>query len=477
MKNMVIMKMRFIGLVMASAVALAACGKENTDISKEDQEIIDAIEDDLTEEDKEILNEIADELNEETAEDNSNYAATQPEEKKEYSKNFEPLPEIINASFGDMKVQVGKDMIFEYYSMTFDDVDKIIKESSEAERYSWEEYDKYVPESEAAILMLDGERYLVFAFKNLADYKNPKVTINQCRLVQVSTQFLPGEYFLPGGVCSDGTYQGEKLNMDNIETVFKGFEEDTKTNVSVLAPNKIEVNSWASETVDNTVYYFLNALTNYYGVGYREKSYPFTRIYKFAIDLSDGNVKYVSDSTCRTEKTFEQLGLEIGDRINISSLDKEAISEDGDKESMASSDASTSDGTELNTDASAKDEAKAQDSNYCKDIHGTYGYEQGFFVDLNTLQDLGDCYQMEMYVTWNFTGDSTARKDIIRVEKNAPATLFSLDTIKSGFWTGGTNTTFGQVVSEHQGGKIWMTDVSTGENGYITGITTITVSG
>ena len=130
---------------------------------------------------------------------------------------------------------------------------------------------------------------------------------------------------------------------------------------------------------------------------------------------------------------------------------------------------------ELENNASSENISEVYD--YCKDIHGTYGYETGFFVDLDSIQELDDCYQMEMYVTWSYTGDSTAPKDIIRIDKNAFVTMFPLETLKSGFWTGGKDTTFSQIVNEHKGGKIWMCDVDTGNNGYITSITTLTISG
>lgn len=138
------------------------------------------------------------------------------------------------------------------------------------------------------------------------------------------------------------------------------------------------------------------------------------------------------------------------------------------------SDVSSENGLEI---ADYRSENASKIADYCKDIHGTYGYEIGFFVDLNTIQELDDCYQMEMYATWSYTGDSSAPKDIIRIDKDAPVMLFPLDTLQSGSWTGGSDTTFSQVVKEHPGGKIWMCDVDTGSNGYITSITTLTISG
>ncbi len=138
------------------------------------------------------------------------------------------------------------------------------------------------------------------------------------------------------------------------------------------------------------------------------------------------------------------------------------------------SDGSTQDG---NAADDSDKSADAGNADYCKDIHGKYGYETGFYVDLNSLQELEDCYQMEMYVTWNYGGDPSAPKDVIRIDKNASAVLYPFDTIQSGFWTGGEGTTFSKVVSENPGRKIWMCDIETGANGYITDITTLTISG
>ncbi len=176
------------------------------------------------------------------------------------------------------------------------------------------------------------------------------------------------------------------------------------------------------------------------------------------------------------EEVSDSVAIAVSsEETNKAAAEQASVSEN--KEASATDVSKEVDKENKTADAEQKESKEVKSTDYCKDIHGTYGYETGFFVDLNSLQELDDCYQMEMSVTWTFTGDPSAPKDVIRIEKNAPAMLFPLDNIKSGAWLGGSETTFSKVVSEHPGGKIWMCDIDTGSNGYITSITTLTVSG
>ena len=293
---------------------LSACGKGD-EIDHREKESNEFLKNEVTSQDKEVGSGIKSESDSSL---NSVEETADREGEKEYSTDFEPLPEIINASYTDGKVQVGKDMIFQLHSMTFADVNKIVNESCEASRYEWEKYNKYVPEQENIILKLDGKSYLSFRFVNTVDYGSAKVKIDDCRLNYVQTWNLPGKVYYAGGIRSDG----KNIDFDNIETLFEGYEDgseytdDSSTPFGGSSrPNTWKYNDWYGVMGHSA--YNLSAVTKY---GFsRELNqvcyYPYVCNYQFFIDLSTGECDKVEMCIVSSSTSYENLGLNYEDYI------------------------------------------------------------------------------------------------------------------------------------------------------------------
>ncbi|WP_141107690.1 hypothetical protein [Butyrivibrio sp. YAB3001] len=328
-------------IMSMSLMLLSACGGNNK-VDQTEKEINEFFENELTDEDKEVLNEIASELEKDL---NSEEQTGNETDENMYSSDFEPLPEIINASYTDGKVQVGKDMIFQLHSMTFADVNKIINESSEASRYEWEEYDKYVPEQERITLKLDGKNYLVFHFANTIDYGNAKIKIDDCRLNYIQSWNYPGTVYYAGGIRSDG----KDINFDNIESLFEGYENGSEYIGDSITPfgagsrpNTWTYSDWTG--LQGHSGYDLSVVSEYgFSREYFQTCYyPYIYNYHFYIDLSTGECDSVEMSFVSSGVSYEDLGLNHENYIvDDNSVDNNAESDDTDEAEEDSSDSTT----------------------------------------------------------------------------------------------------------------------------------------
>ncbi len=237
------MKKRLLAVILLSTI-LVGCGKgtvENRDdykASEEEKELAKELKSELTDEDKELMAEIDAALNEETeAQDSSGVMMVQDATSaEELPTDFDPLPEIINSDFSEGKIQVGPDMIFTLYNMTFADVEEMVKNSNEAERYEWEEHDPFMGNYNKMnfVLHRDGKSWVIFQIRKPAGDGR-----SQDDFIKVEDGILMGieavkaydgsdnYVYYAKGIKSSG---GGEINFENIDSLFNGYEEDQRAN-------------------------------------------------------------------------------------------------------------------------------------------------------------------------------------------------------------------------------------------------------
>jgi hypothetical protein len=304
-----------LALILFVTPVVSACGSETAEMTADDAEILDDIQDDLTEEDREIINEIKEELQEDASVEASS------EESIAYTLDFEPTEEILNAKFDEGKFQVGKDMVFQLFTMTFADVNKIISESSESERYSWDDYDQYVPYSEHVLLRIDGDGYLAFTFTNYADHANIRTKIEDCTLTGIEILWNRPDktIYYAGGINSDG----RNVNLDNIENLFDGYNEGHKHDYQ---PNKWYYQDVA-KMVSQAHEYYLSTLSKYGKKNDMGGYSPYNFNYVFDMDFSDGKCKSIKLNVDLNENSYSKLGLNQDDYVMVDSLKSDSESQ------------------------------------------------------------------------------------------------------------------------------------------------------
>lgn len=300
-------------MIIVAMLATTACGKEEVSMSADDLELRDAIQEELTQEDIDFINEVKSEMEEDYVAEDSSAEASSAETV--YTLDFEPTDEILNAKFDEGKVQVGKDMIFQLFTMTFADVDKIISESGESERYKWDKYDQYVPDEEKICLRIDGEAYLEFVFKNFADQGNIRTKIEDCRLIEINRYFNTPDkkVYYAGGICSDG----RNINLDNIESLFVGYEEGYEDDK--------QTGKWY---FSNSFKYGLSIMSQYGAKSFVKGYTPYFYEYQFAMDKSDGKCKGIGlSSHLNSYWNYKDLGLNQDDYILLDLLQNDSASQ------------------------------------------------------------------------------------------------------------------------------------------------------